>query len=943
MRNQKKVCKLIFTLFLIISLFGCTSQKLDTNNDIPLSMDSGITAGTLSNGMDYFVQRNTKPENRIQLRLVVNAGSLMEEDDQLGVAHLVEHMAFNGSENFSKNEVIEFFESTGMAFGHDLNAYTSFEQTVYMLEIPADNPEFLEKAMLILKDWASGLTFVQEELDKERGVVTEEWRLSNENLNGRLSNAEYPALLGDSLFAKRLPIGKMEIIQNISRDRVVDFYEKWYRPDLMSVIVVGDINTKDVEKAIINTMGEIPAATEPLEMPDNSFSKDEKSLLIFKDKEQPYTIVSLYDFSPAFPLITQKDYKEQLTNQILLYILNNRIQELVKSDNPPFIDGAAISQKLLNSNYLNGLLFAGYDNQIESGIKVLLDEVARIQNFGVTESEVERMRQSILASLHDDSKNESYYLVEVLTNYCISGTIPLSPATEEKVIELAVKSITAEDVSKAAKNVIANRGVFLEVRGNENALFPTEETLMDIWENYQNSEIVAYEDSTINADWLIIPENKAKITSKKVVSKADGITKYVLSNGATVFAKKTDYTEDKISFSFISPGGLSLVKDEEYVSGAFATDFSNLSGLNGVSYMDLQKLLADKDISYSCFIDQYEEGFSGTVKSSDLETMLQLTYLTFEKPYFTDTMWNYLYTNASTMAQSYETQPSGIFSQELLKALYKDNIRKQVMTTDYVAKANKDDSARIFTERFANPSDFIFVFAGDYEESDLENLISTYIGTISGEDVTETPIWREPDFPAGKQEIIVEKGIGNQSQVALIFGGELSNLSPMEEKIRSNLFNSFVYLLDIKLREAIREDKGGSYGVSVYHDMNRNPGDNFYIEIGFGCEPGREEELVEEMFKQIKLLQTELIDESYVAKLSENYKRGMEKEVFKDNELWTNNIASCVLYDLPFESITDATTVPPLITAETMKDLANQYLDLENYVLGILKPENVSN
>ena len=358
--------------------------------------------------------------------------------------------------------------------------------------------------------------------------------------------------------------------------------------------------------------------------------------------------------------------------------------------------------------------------------------------------------------------------------------------------------------------------------------------------------------------------------------------------------------------------------------------------------MDMQKLLADKDFSYSCFIDQYEEGFSGTVKSSDLETILQLTYLTFEKPYFTDTMWNYLYTNASTMAQSYETQPSGIFSQELLKALYKDNIRKQVMTTDFVAKANKEESARIFTERFANPSDFIFVFAGDYEEADLENLISTYIGTISGEDVTETPIWREPDFPAGKQEIIVEKGIGNQSQVALIFGGELESLSPMEEKIRANLLNSFVYLLDIKLREAIREDKGGSYGVSVYHDMNRIPKDNFYIEIGFGCEPGREEELVEEMFKQIKLLQTELVDQSYVAKLSENYKRGMEKEVFKDNELWTNTIASCVLYDLPFESITDATTVPPYLTAEKMKELANQYLDLENYVLGILKPENVS-
>jgi zinc protease len=284
---KKSLNKVLISILLILSIFGCASKNQPSKENIPLSMNSAIISGTLENGMNYFVQRNTNPENRIQLRLVVNAGSLMEEDDQLGVAHLVEHMAFNGSENFSKNEVIEFFESTGMAFGHDLNAYTSFEQTVYMLEIPADNPEFLEKAMLILKDWASGLTFVQEELDKERGVVTEEWRLSNENLNGRLSNAEYPALLGGSLFAERLPIGKMEIIQNIDRQRVVDFYEKWYRPDLMSVIVVGDISTEDVENAIINTMGEIPANTEPLKMPDNTFSKDEKSLLIFKDKEQP--------------------------------------------------------------------------------------------------------------------------------------------------------------------------------------------------------------------------------------------------------------------------------------------------------------------------------------------------------------------------------------------------------------------------------------------------------------------------------------------------------------------------------------------------------------------------------------------------------------------------------------------------------------------------------
>ena len=942
MRNQKKVCKLIFTLFLIISLFGCTSQKLDTNNDIPLSMDSGITAGTLSNGMDYFVQRNTNPENRIQLRLVVNAGSLMEDDDQLGVAHFVEHMAFNGSENFSKNEVIEFFESTGMAFGHDLNAYTSFEQTVYMLEIPADNPEFLEKALLILKDWASGLTFAQEELDKERGVITEEWRLRNENLNGRLSNAEYPALLGDSLFGKRLPIGEMEVIQNISRDRVVDFYEKWYRPDLMSVIVVGDINTKDVENAIINTMGNIPAATEPLEMPDNSFSKDEKSLLIFKDKEQPYTVVSIYDFSPKFPLITRNDYKNQLTNEIVVYILYNRIQELVQSDNPPFIDGAVISSSLLNSNYLNGLLFAGTDDQIESGIKILLDEVERINTFGVTDSEVNIIKQSLLASLHDESKKKTGNLIENITQYCITGDIPLSPDGKDKVIELMLAEITTDDVSEAARKVISNRGIMLEVRGNENAIFPSEETLMDIWENYTNPEIAAYQEAELTDDWLITPEKKGKITSKKVVSKEDKITKYVLSNGATVYTKKTDFTDDEVIFEVVSPGGLSLVSDEDYVSGNYAANLVAYSGLNGVSYMDMQKLLAGKNISYNYYLDQYVEGFYGNAKTADLETIFQLTYLVFEKPNFSETMWNYLITNLYTVAQSSETQPSGYFSKALIKAIYGDNIRKQVLTTDYVEKANMEDSARIFTERFSNPSDFTFIFVGDFEEKELENLMTTYIATIPSADVNETPVWQEPDFPEGIQEIVIEKGIGAQSQVAFIFGGELPELDPEDEYTQKSLLNSLCYLLDIKLREAIREEKGGSYGVNVYTNMITNPKNNFYIEIGFGCEPGREDELVEETLKQISLLKTELIDEKYVAKLSENYKRGMESEALKDNNLWQQMIGTCVLEDLPFSVITDTSKVSPLITAETMKDLANQYFDLDNYVLGILKPETIS-
>lgn len=942
-KHLKSFFKIAIIICLIASLFGCASKSGDVQNEnLPISMDSAIVFGTLENGMNYYVGNNTNPKNRIQLRLVVKAGSIMEDEDQLGVAHLVEHMAFNGSENFSKNEVIEFFESTGMAFGHSLNAYTSFEQTVYMLEIPADNPEFLEKAMLILKDWASGLTFDQEELDKERGVITEEWRLSNENLIGRLSQAEFPLIFGDSIFAKRLPIGKAEIIQNIPRERVVDFYEKWYRPDLMSVIVVGDISTEEVEQAIINTMGEIPAATEPLELPDNSCEKNDKSILIFKDKEQPYTLVGLYDTSKKFPLKTIQDYKTQLINEFVFNILYFRIQDIVQSGTSPFIDAAVSSGQIINSQYLNSLIFVSTDDQIENGLKLILDEVDKLKTFGVSSSEVERIKQMKLASKKSESDYTTSYMVNALTEYCIGGTTPISVFTENQILEKVATSITVEEVTEAARNVIENRGFYLEVLANENSIIPEEDVLMDIWTNYSNSEITANEEGEILNDWIIVPEKPGKITSKKVVSKEDNITEYVLSNGARVLAKKTDYTKDKVAFSFISEGGLSLVEDKDYPSGVFAANYAQISGLNGTSYMDIQKSIAGKDVNYSYQIADYYEGIFGEAKSSDLETLFQLTYLTFEKPYFTDEMWNYLYSNVSTMAKSAETQPTSIFTNALLEAIYGDNIRKQSLTPEFVEKLNKDAAAKIFEDRFSNAMDFTFIFVGDYEEKDLETLLETYIATIPSFDKTEKSIWKESVFPSDIQNVVIEKGIGNQSQVCLGFGGDLPEFSSEEERIQNDLLDSFIYLLDIKLRESIREDKGGSYGVSVYNMTNSYPKSNYYIEISFGCEPGREDELVEEMFNQIKLLQTELVDDSYIAKLVENYKRNMEPETLKDNNRWTSRIGYCVMNNLPFEIITDATTVPPLLTAETMKNLANQYLDLDNYVLGILEPETVT-
>ena len=399
----KKSITRIFVSVLISALFftGCASTskgKKSITSETPVEWDSAIVRGKLENGMSYYVRKNGIPANRISLRLVVNAGSAMEDDDQKGVAHFVEHLAFNGTENFEKSAIVDYFEKIGMNFGADLNAYTSFEQTVYMLEIPADDPKMLETAMLILHDWACAITFPQEEVDKERGVVTEEWRL-RQNLNGRVSDKECEILLKDSRFVDRLPIGDMDVIKNVSRDRVVDFYKKWYRPEIMSVIAVGDVDTSILEKAITTAMSKIPASKEKLTIPEFRVPvPSEKSLYIMKDSEQAYTNVFLFNPVENFKVReTEEDIRTLIAKEIASRIFNTRMNEITNSPEATWLYAGSSEVGLTNFSLDEYLVVCPKSGIFSASMQAFFDELDKFLIYGVTQTEMDRIKMSILS------------------------------------------------------------------------------------------------------------------------------------------------------------------------------------------------------------------------------------------------------------------------------------------------------------------------------------------------------------------------------------------------------------------------------------------------------------------------------------------------------------------------------------------------------------------
>ena len=911
-----------------------------------LSVNPAIKSGTLKNGMEYFVQQNSEPKNRIMLRLVVKAGSCMEEDDQQGVAHLVEHMAFNGTEHFKKNEIINFMESVGMKFGADLNAYTSFEQTVYMLEIPADDKAVLEKAMLILHDWACAVSFEQEELDKERGVVKEEWRLS-QGANQRINEKIFDVELHGSRYQVRMPIGKMDVIDNVNRQRVVDFYQKWYRPELMAVAVVGDLPASELEAAVKKVMGTVPSSEEKTSRPSYEVPfTEEKTLIPVKDSEWKYTILQVESRLKNFgPVVTKEQMYENLNLDFIAGIINQRFSELSKQAETPYIAAQVGSSALTNNFAKIFIAINPKEGKETSSFEAALQEINRFLVHGPTDAEIERFKKSYVASIEQYRtsipKLDSYSYIDSIVAYSLTGEIPSAPADYCDTMLNLIDMVNAEDISLIAKNCFGHMGEFLLSVSHTDVKMPSEKELMALWTNAAASEVEAYQEAELPELIMERPAATAKVVSKKKL-KNFAATEYVLDNGASLIFKKTDFEKDTIRMSVLSKGGFPLVADEDIPSAAICDNYVWFSGLNGYSVSQVQKILSDKVFNANWGMTRWGEYFNGSGNNKDFEIALQILYQFFVNPQFTDEGWNYLYQNLEVQARNFGASVSDIINIQAKNFFYDNKPYYILFDKEFVSKLDQKKAEEIFRQRFSNIADFKFVFVGDFNEKKLLELCRAYIGSIPGDkDKIEECKFVYYSLPEGAETQSVKKGSEPQAYVQMMFRGNLPAPADVNESFVDNqLINQLSSLMDTRLREVLREDAGGTYGVSVAASIDGYPERQYTVSIEFGCAPDRVIEMKDKVIETVAQLQKAPVEKSYTDSIAEIYRRNLETNQ-RDNGWWMGRLEGVYCDTTEPESVINdmQKKLPAMITPEKMQELAVRYLDTENYFFAYLVPE----
>lgn len=935
MRKNKFIAVLLAAAFL---LSACASLSRSGSSGESLPSDPNIVSGTLENGMTWFVAKNSEPRNRLYLRLAVRAGAVLEDDDQKGVAHFVEHMAFNGTENFAKNELIDYFESIGMSFGPEVNAYTGFDETVYMLEIPADDPAILEKSLLVLHDWASAISFEQAELDKERGVVVEEWRLGR-GAQGRILDKEIPFLFDGSRYASRLPIGDPEIVKTVSRARVTDFYNKWYRTDLMSVVVVGDADPALLSEKIAKAMGSIPAAEKKAkrEYWPVQAQKD-AGLLVIRDPEIQYTTVQLMEQYPSTGFATTADLRRQLVQNIAFSVFNSRLSEKTLVADPLMLGAMSGLQRMVRPTVFTYTGMVPSNGNFEPALSQLLEELERFEKFGITDAELERAKSSMLDGIKqvwiDREKFPSASYIGGITESVLYGETSLSLQDQYDLYNRIVPEISAKEVSGSIGEWYTGRGKLLLVTAPESASdIPGDAALKSLWQDWKPSaELAAYTETGLDRPLFAASGERGKIVKEEKLS-SSGIRQWTLSNGARVVVYPTSYKANEIRFTAWSKGGTSLASDADYPSAAVATSYAQMSGLNGFSAIDLQKKLSGKTVEMGVWLDEAWEGLYGSSSVADLETMFQLINLEFTAPEFSNDAWESLYAQLETVSDSRKNDPGEMFADLKVKLLYGDNIRRSNLTPALVSGMVADRAEAAYRARFADAGDFTFAFVGSFDEAKLRDFAETYLAVLPSSGKAEDARKSGIAFPEGLVEDTLSMGIDPKARVFVAFGGA-SEISDEDFE----LYDMACSLLDIRLREVIREDMSGSYGVQVYGSLVNYPESRFETRIEFGCDPARVEELSRVVFDQVEWMKSAPIDEKYVTKLRENFRRSQE-EGLEDNGYWLGQIQGRMMSSRDLDAIAATDAVLSRVTGENLQKTAQKYFAGGNCVRAFLLPK----
>ena len=900
--------------------------------------DPRITVGTLPNGLRYYIRRNQAPRNRAELRLVVKAGSVLEDDDQRGLAHMVEHMAFNGTTNFPGQRIVAFMQAIGMRFGAHVNAHTSFDETVYQLQIPTDNAAVIDRSFSVLEDWARNVTFDPDEIDKERGVVLEEWRLGL-GAEARIRDAQLPLLLKGSRYADRMPIGTPEVLRSFQIERLKKFYTDWYRPDLMAVIAVGDFDPAAIEALIKARFSAIPARLDPRPKPAFTAPGHAETLYnVATDPEANATLVNVISTMPERDQTTIRAYRQSLVERLFAGMLSDRFEELSNSANPPFLAAQTSRELFIGPSEATSLTALVADGGIERGLSAMFAEAERVRRFGFTATELDRQKANMKLFLERASVEEATWesgrlADEYGRNFLQQEPIP-GIGYEYALHQRFVPEITLAEVNALAADWLPNRNRVVTVAAprRPGATMPNEARLAAAIESGSTAKVEAYSDTVNTQPLLASLPAPGKIV--KTTTRADlGITEWELSNGVRVVLRPTPFKQDEILFRAISPGGTSLASDADFIAAETATAVIARSGLGALSETALQRALAGKNAAVEPRIGDTDEGLSGGSTSRDLETMFQLIYLTFTQPRADADVFKTLTAQLAAGLANREAQPDLVFRDTVEEAVTQGHLRARPLTSSLLPQMRLDASLAFYKSRFADASDFTFVFVGTINPETLAPLVERYLASL--------PSVRKPESardvgirpPSGIVEREVRKGVEPRSQVSVVFTGPFQNTQQNRIMLRA-----MTETLEGNLQRTLREDLGGTYGVSVEPTFEPAPSNMYRVTISFACDPSRLNSLVSALFRDVEQFKRTGPATGQVADQRLALARDLETNS-RSNSFLLNQLTSKYQYGEDPAEVFQLQQFYDQITPAAVRDAAQKYLDLSRYVKVTLLPE----
>ncbi|WP_430812877.1 MULTISPECIES: M16 family metallopeptidase [unclassified Carboxylicivirga] len=933
---KRILCRMVIFYWIFLSPVSAFTQY-NAEALIPLHPD--VVKKTLPNGFTYYLQENARPEGQVHFQMVIKAGSILETEEQRGFAHFLEHMVFNGSKHFPGNSLIDYLQSIGVEFGADLNAYTGYDETVYMLPMPNNKAETLDKAFFFFEDLLSGLNLHTADIDAERNIIFEEWRTTI-GLNQRLKDQMYPLLYQGSRYLHRRPIGIMDVVTKVGNDEELrSFYRSWYRPDLTSLLIVGDFDEQDIEQRIMNTFGSMKVADKA---PERKYYKvpahDNTLVKIIKDKEITSTSVRVIRKIEPHKEVTLADLKQSITDIIYTYMTNQRLSDITQKPDAPFMYASSYAKKGVGARDQYTSFASVKSGEIIEGVKGLMRELYRIKRYGFTQEELDRKKQILINDVKrmasEENKLTTAQLMDALSTHVVYHQEYASLDFKLEFIQQVLKQMTLDDIHRLANTYIdesaANRVVIISAPEKEAT--PTVDEVQNALEELNGESLTPYQVEEVDAALMEQKPQPGRIV-KEHYSQSMGITTLEFANGVSVALKPTTFKNDEIRFSSLRNGGYSLADIDNFDNASMAATLVNLGGLGQFSSLQLDQITSGKQVYVAPYIHRYTDGVTGFSSKADFETLLQLNYLTYMAPRKDAEQFKIFIDKKKEYNRNSLNSPDSYFADELNKVMMQNSPRTATLLTPaQLDQISLDKAYDFYRSRFSSAFGTRFFVVGSFEVDSIKPLLTQYLGSLQGTSVATDYIDHGIRPPEGINRHVFPRNTVDKSKVLIRFTGAYP--ASQRKRIEMGLLSD---ILTIRLNQKLREEIGGVYSPYARATILQRPYHSYRMDIYFTCSPENVDVLTTAAFEQIEEMQHEIKEENL-----EKVKKAWLKN--REGSLKTNGYWRKVMEDQwtrgedekDFESYENHIQ---RVSVRQLSKLAQRYLNKKNYLQFILSPE----